>query len=107
MAGIVSHGSVERESVVPWVSPLQEIGGVAIAGCRSKPRDGEPCRKRLAQGLAQLETPGEGFSGTGREQSVDVGGDRNKGRVLAHPWRKRSGIVPRRWQPLVVLTEQA
>src|SRR5215204_1026520 len=93
MAGIVSHASVERRSVVRCLSPLQEIGRVAIAGCRSKSRDGESGRKRLAEGLAQRETPGEGFIGSGCEQGIDVGGDRDTRRVLAHPRCKRSGIV--------------
>src|SRR5215208_6014043 len=96
MAGMVSHGSVERRSVVRCWSSFQEIGWVRGAECWPKSRDGEPCRKRLAQSLAQSETPRERLLGTDRQQGIDVDGDRDEGRVFSHPWGKRSGVVLRR-----------
>ena len=54
------------------------------------------------------ETPRERLIGSGREQGIDVGGDCDESRVLAHPRRKRSGDrAVAGWHLRVVLTEQA
>src|SRR5215216_3187748 len=75
-------------SVVRCWSPLQEIRGVGVTERRLKPCYDEPRREGLAQGIPYASSPRESLIGSGRKQGIDVGGDRDEGGVVAHPWHE-------------------